>query len=350
MKKTLTALFQVSVLGASIAAAGNVSAATDFNVVGSWSSLELFKKFEQPFWAEGLSSNTKGTLQASVTTFDQMGIPGADVYRYLSDGMFDVGMTVVDYTVQDAPELEALDLPLIAPDVATARKVSEAFLPIAEKTMNTRFDSHVLAIVPYPSQVVFCNTPISGLADLKGLKVRASGRSTSEFLEAIGAHSLNIAFNEVPGSLDRGLIDCAVTGSLSGYSAAWHEMATHLLPIPVGGWDYVMTAINNTKWNELSGDEQALLQSEINSQFVDKVWANAELDTEQGIACLTGSAECTKGPAASMTLVNASEADFAMAHKALDEHVLPVWAKRVDAATLQAWNEQVGSLVGLTAK
>ena len=46
--------------------------------------------------------------------------------RLLSDGVFDVGMTVADYTVSDAPELEALDVPLIAMDADTAKETVDA--------------------------------------------------------------------------------------------------------------------------------------------------------------------------------------------------------------------------------
>lgn len=348
MIKSVKTIAAVSAISSGLVLGAQAQAA-DLSVVGSWSSLELYKKFEQPFWNEALPA-ADANFNVQMTTFDQMGIPGGDVYRYLSDGMFDVGMTVADYTVQDAPELEALDFPLIAPDVETARKVAEAFTPIAESAMNKRFNSHVLAIVPYPSQVVFCNKPIENLADLAGKKVRASGRTTSEFINALGGESVGIAFNEVPAGLERGVIDCAVTGSLSGYSAGWYEMATHLLPVPVGGWDYVITAINNDKWSSLSEAEQQSLQSAIDTEFADKVWANAEVDTQQGIACLTGTAECTKGEAANMTLVEATDADFELTRKLLEETVIPAWVARVDDATEQAWNEQVGSLVGLTAK
>ena len=324
-------------------------AETSLNVVGSWSSLELHRQFEKPFWGETLPAKSDGEIVTQVTTHDQMGIPGSDVYRYLGDGLFDVGMTVADYTVGDAPELEGLDLPMMATDVEKAEQVAEAFRPLAESTMNERFNSHVLAIVPYPSQVLFCNTPIEGIEDLADKKVRASGRSTGEFIEALGAQSLNIAFNEVPGSLERGVIDCAVTGSLSGYSAGWHEVSSHLLSLPMGGWDYVITAINLDKWNGLDDATQELIQSSLDSEFVAPVWANARTETARGIACLTGQGECPLGDPAGMTLVVADIEDMAQARKALEQQVLPAWASRVDADTRQAWNDSVGQVVGLTA-
>ncbi|WP_110649854.1 TRAP transporter substrate-binding protein [Salinicola peritrichatus] len=344
----------VAVLAAAVlstaAMAMPAMAETSLNVVGSWGSLELHQKFEKPFWSETLPEASDGDITTQVTSFDQMGIASGDVFRYLGDGLFDVGMTVGDYTVSDAPELEGLDLPMMATEASKARAVADAFRPIAEKAMNDHFNSHVLAIVPYPAQVLFCNTPISGLSDLEGKKVRGSGRSTGEFLEALGAQSLNIAFNEVPGSLERGVIDCAVTGSMSGYSAGWYDVSSHILPLPIGGWDYVITAINQDKWGSLSADEQQLIQDQVNQQFVAPVWANAKTETQRGIACLTGQGECPLGEPADMTLVKPTDADIQRAHQALEESVLPAWAGRVDADTLTQWNASVGKIVGLQAK
>lgn len=339
-----------SAIGLAVAATSSATiAATDLNVVGSWSSLELHRQFEKPFWSETLPEASGGDIQTQVTTFDQMGIPGSDVYRYLGDGVFDIGMTVADYTVADAPELEGLDIPMIATDAETAEQVAEAFRPLAEVTMNQRFNSHVLAIVPYPAQVLFCNTPVSNLSDLEDKKVRASGRSTGEFIEALGAQSLNIAFNEVPGSLERGVIDCAVTGSLSGYSAGWYDVSSHLMPIPLGGWDYVITAINLDKWQSLDSETQQLIQQQVDSNFSAPAWENARGESARGVACLTGNGECPLGDPAQMTLVEAGDADIERARSAVESTVLPAWAARVDADTLDAWNQGVGELVGLTA-
>jgi len=328
----------------------SVQAETTLNVVGSWSGLELHRAFEKPFWSDALPAASNGGIAVNLTTHDQLGIPGGDVYNLLSEGLYDVGMTVMDYAVQDAPEMEALDLPMLSMDVATARAVAEAYMPIANKAAAKRFNSKVLAIVPYPQQVVFCRDPVANLADLEGRNIRASGRSTLEFLEAAGAVSLNIAFNEVPGALDRGVIDCAVTGSTSGYSSAWYEMADYLYTLPAGGWDYVVTAISLDAWNGLSSSEQATLEASIQTDFIDPAWANAEVDTEQGIACLTGNSECTRGEAANMTLVQPNAADIERSKKILEDTVLPNWSSRVDQDVIDQWNQLIGPIVNLTAQ
>jgi len=323
---------------------------TSFSYVGSWSSLSLYKNFENPFWSNHIPEASGGNISTNVTTFDQMGLGGGEVYRLMARNVIEVTSTVADYAVQDAPELEGLDIPMMAPDVETARKVTEAYWPVLDEAFSERFDgAKVLAVAPYPSQVVFCNAEISSLSDLAGKKVRASGRTTAEFLEALGAEGITLNYSEVPGALQRGVIDCAVTGSLSGYSSGWYEVATHLYPLPVGGWDHVVTAMNGKKWQSLSADTQEWLLKELKENYEAKVWATAVDETKEGIACLTGEGECSRGESGNMVLVQATESDFKAVSRHLEEKLLPNWADRVDQRWVDRWNETIGSVTGLKA-
>jgi len=324
------------------------AAAQDISVVGSWSSLPLHKEYEVPFWTEILPKASGDKIKVTMTTHNQMNLGVGDVFRLLGDGVYDVAMTVADYAVADAPELEGLDVPLLALTADEAHKMVDAARPMVSDIFQDRFNSHVLAIAPYPPQVVFCNAAISGLDDLKGKKVRASGRMTAKFLEALGAEGVNVSFSEVPGALQKGVVDCAVTGAGSGYSAGWWEVSTHLLPIPLGGWDSVVTAMNMDKWNSLDADTQTLIEDQIKTNFEDPAWASAQGALVNDIACLTGNGTCTGGDARSMTLVKVSDADFARARSILVEQVLPEWAERAGGDWAKRWNASVGQTVGVT--
>ena len=321
--------------------------AEDLTVVGSWSGLPLHKQFEAPFWSETLPEASGGSINVNLTTHNQMNLGVGDVFRLLGDGVYDVAMTVSDYAVADAPELEGLDVPLLALSADEARAMVDAARPMVADIFRTRFNSHVLAVAPYPPQVVFCNEEVANLDGLQGLKVRASGRMTAKFLEALGAEGVNVNFAEVPGALQKGVVDCAVTGAGSGYSAGWWEVSTHLLAIPLGGWDSVVTAINLDKWNSLSAETRDLIQSHVASGFEDPAWAVAQDALVNDIACLTGNGECPAGDARSMTLVEVSQADFDKARSILVNEVLPAWAERAGAEWTERWNASVGETVGV---
>jgi TRAP-type C4-dicarboxylate transport system substrate-binding protein len=322
--------------------------AENLSVVGSWSSLPLHQQYEAPFWGTTLPEASGGKLTVELTTHNQMSLGLGDIYPLLGQGVYDVAMTVADYAVADAPELEGLDVPLLALTADEARAMVDAAKPMVSDIYRDRFNSHVLAIAPYPPQVVFCNRDIAGLDDLQGLKVRASGRMTAKLLEALGAEGVNVSFAEVPGALQNGVVDCAVTGAGSGYSAGWWEVSTHLMPLPLGGWDSVVTAINMDKWNGLDAETQALIQTQVKEGFEDPAWASAQGALVNDIACLTGNGECASGEKRAMVLVEASDADFAKARDILTTQVLPEWAERAGGDWAKRWNESVGAVVGVT--
>ncbi len=333
---------------ATTAIAATPVVAEDLAVVGSWSGLPLHKQYEAPFWGTTLPEASGGKLNVALTTHDQMGLGVGDIYRLLGDGVYDVAMTVADYAVADAPELEGLDVPLLALTADEAKAMVDAARPMVSDIYSQRFNSHVLAIAPYPPQVVFCNKPIKGLSDLEGLKVRASGRMTAKLLDALGAEGVNVSFSEVPGALQKGVVDCAVTGAGSGYSAGWWEVSSHLLTLPLGGWDSVVTAVNMDKWNSLDAETQGLIEAQIKAEFEAPAWASAQGALVNDVACLTGNGECASGDARSMVLVEASEEDFARAREILETEVLPDWAARAGSDWVSRWNDSVGKVVGIT--
>lgn len=99
------------------------------SVVGSWSSLPLHAAYEVPYWETSFSAAVPG-MEVEMTTHNEMNLGVADVYPLLGQGVYDVAMTVVDYAVADAPELEGLDVPLIATTADEARAMVEAAKPM----------------------------------------------------------------------------------------------------------------------------------------------------------------------------------------------------------------------------
>lgn len=338
--------YTTGLLTAALALMGAAAHAEQLSVVGSWSGLPLHKQYEKPFWDEKMPAASQGDITAALTTHDQMGIKGGDVFRMLADGVFDVGMTVADYAVADSAALEGLDVPLIATDAAAAKVMVEASRPMIDDIYADVFNAKVLGVAPYPPQVVFCNAEVAALEDLKGLKIRASGRMTGKLLEALGAEAVSISFGEVPGALQKGVVDCAVTGAGSGYSAGWWEVSTHLMPVPLGGWDPVVTAINLDKWNSLTSEQQSTIQAAVTTDLEAPAWETAQNALATDVACLTGEGECP-GDKRGMKLVPVTDADVEAARSILVSHVLPDWAERAGGDWGKRWNETVGDATGV---
>ncbi|NMG41467.1 C4-dicarboxylate ABC transporter substrate-binding protein [Chelativorans sp. ZYF759] len=319
-----------------------------FSYVGSWSSLLNYRSFEEPFWGEKITEATEGKWSADLTTFDQMGLNGSEIFRMLSTGAFSIGTTDVAYILSNAPALGGSNLPVLITSQEMANDVMAVYRPVIEEIIAETFSgAKLLGTSHFPQQALFCRDAIANMSDLNGKKIRATGRSVAQFLDAIGAAGVTISFAEVPGALQRGVIDCAFTGTLSGYQAGWFEVASHLYTLPVAGWDFILTAMNGDEWNSLTSVEQELLLNEVKQNYEIPAWEGAAAAYEEGVNCLTGIGECTHGTAANMVLVDVTEEDLQSARRISVEEVIPLWVDLVDSETVDRWNETVGQVTGL---
>jgi TRAP-type C4-dicarboxylate transport system substrate-binding protein len=343
----LAAGFTAALLSAGTAAAQDLPK-TSLKVVGAWGNLSQYKNFEQPFWSKEITTKSNGAITAEITPFNEMGLKGAEIFRLMRLGVIDFGSTVLGYVAGDDARNEAVDLAGLSPDIETARKVSDIYKPVYDKFYREKFGIKVLGIWPYPAQVLYCNGEIKSLADIKGKKVRTGNRTLAEFVEALGGTGVTLAFNEVVPALQNKVVDCAITGTLSGNSAKWTEVSTHIHALPVG-WSHVMFAASAKRWDSLDPKVRDLLQKEI-AGLEDRVWKATAEETQQGFDCNTGKDSCTMGTKAKMTLVPVSDVDKTLLTKVLSETVVPKWAARCPGDCVPAWNDSVGKTVNIQAK
>ena len=76
------------------------------------------------------------------------------------------------------------------------------------------------------------------------------------------AFTLGLRETQVLGTLpalQRNVVDCALTGTLSGNTAGWPEVSTHLYPLPVG-WSLYYTAANLDTWQEFEPEVRAFFE------------------------------------------------------------------------------------------
>ena len=160
--------------------------------------------------------------------------------------------------------------------------------------------------------------------------------------------SVTMAFGEVVPALQNKMVDCAITGSLSGYSAKWYEVSTHLYTLPIN-WNPQIHAVNRKAWDKLDPKVQTFVQTNIKA-MINNMWDAAAAQTQQGYDCNTGAAGCTLPVRGKMVLVRPSDADRALLKKLMQETVLPKWAARCSAGCVQDFNATIGKIVHLTAK
>ena len=165
-------------LAAAVALAGLLAApagaaepaATRLRVIGGLAGMHQYTRHEEPFWTRELPRLTGGRLTADIAPFDRAGVDPQEMLRLSELGTIAFGTTLLNASAAD-PELMALDLAGLNPDLATLRRGVEAFRPTLAKLMRERHHVELLALYVYPAQVAYCRQPFGSLADLVGLAV-----------------------------------------------------------------------------------------------------------------------------------------------------------------------------------
>lgn len=342
MRKTLLAL------GLALAAAPALAQplpATQFNVVGSIGNLSMYTNREVPFWNETLPRVSNGAIRAQVKPFTELGFRGPEIFRLVSNGTLQFATTVLNYNSGEVPMNEAADLVGLVGSVEELQRTAEALRASYADFLEKRHGIKLLGFGSYQAQVVYCRDAFVNIADLRGRKVRASGASQQAFVSHIGGSPITLAFAEVQAALASGVIDCAITGALSGFRSKWYESAKFISPMPIN-FGLAAQLANLRWWNSLDRRVQALLETQLR-ELETSIFEQARTETQTGLDCNTGSPRCPEPTPATMRLVPVTPADEALRKDALQKAILPAFAQRCGAECVATWNTTVGRSVGV---
>jgi TRAP-type C4-dicarboxylate transport system substrate-binding protein len=341
----------LAVIGAALGHAGAAAAQdlprAQFKVIGGASSSPHYKFNQLPFWSETITQASKGQVTAEITPLDQLGIDDKTMLRIMRLGITDFAALDLSKLAGDDPRFEGCDLAGIALDIRKARAACQAYLPLMDKIMQQSWNTKILALVASPPQVIWCRVPIGGLADLKGKKVRVFNPSMRDFLAGVGAESISLSFAEVLPALQRGVVDCAVTGNLTGNIAGWAEVTTHVFPMYMG-WSIGVEVVNLNTWKRLDPKLQAFFLAEM-PKYEDKYWGYMEAATNEADNCNYGRGTCTMAKQVKLTEVPVKPAEADQHKQLIESAVLRGFVKRAGAASVKEWNDSVGKVLGFQA-
>ena len=319
---------------------------TTIRFIGNTSSSYIWTEAEKTFIGRTVPDAGKGRVRIEGVPHDQAGLRGPEILGLLQNGTLQFASYSVSYMAGDDPRFEGIDLAGLTLNAADARKVVNAYRPVVARLMAEKFGVHLLALAPSPAQVFWCRIPITGIQDLKGRKIRVFNPSLADFVAGLGGTSVTIPFVEMIPAMQRGVADCAITGTLNGNTARLPEVTTHLYPMQAG-WSVLFWAVNAQSWRALDPAVRGFLDTQFKS-LESTIWGLGEEIDQDGIACSTGGA-CKRGRPYRMTLVPVTAEAMGEHGRILRDSVVANWAKRCGRACAEEWNQTVGKVVGITA-
>ena len=346
-----SALIAAVSVGFFASSAANAYDEFSMNVLGGFGNQTQMDEIERPFFTKWLPDAAGGKIKTKYRTLDEVGLKGFEAMRLLKLGVFDVMEIQIGYVGGDEPFFLGIDMLGAAPDLVTLRKLVEAYRPYMDERLQKRFNGKLMNVWPFTAQMVYCNTPISGLSDLKGKKIRVYSPALSAFVESFGGVSVTIAFPEVYQALQRKVVDCAITGSTAGNKQKWPEVTTHLFPLTLL-WAVNAHVVNLDYWNSIPKDAQDLLVKQFKDNLEEPLWQMAADTTQDGINCNTGG-DCKAFTKYSMTKVAVSAEDIKRLRQAVEKEILPDWlvdCKKTYPECAEVWNKTGGKISGIMAK
>ncbi|MCO6417366.1 TRAP transporter substrate-binding protein [Siccirubricoccus sp. KC 17139] len=306
-----------------------------------------FTRVDVPVLREGLAQRSGGRIEVQLSTHAERNLSGTELVRLVRSGQADIAAATLTTLSGDVPILDGVDLAGLAPDIALAKRIAEAMLPVVNRDLE-RFGARLMVIYPFPAQVVFCRAGFTSLADLRGRKVRTFGNSLVDFFTALGAQPVSIGFPEVYSALERGVVDCAITGTGSGVAARWPEVTTHVSNLPVS-WALAGYMVNVAWWNRLDPQVRAMIEGALR-EVNEKQWELGAAATRDGLDCAIGNAAACHIHTLStrpMTEVPATPADQAALREILEKTVLPGFVRRCGARCGEVFNQVIAPVAGV---
>jgi len=229
---------------------------------------ELFE-----FFRDEVQKRSGGRIEVTLTTVGELGVQSFDMIRVMKSGLVDVGNVVPLHVSGAVPLLEATELPGLFPDVATTRK---AFAVWTEKLLLRNEDKvggRVLGSFGWAGQMQFSRRPVDDIAKLKGMKIRVTSRSMSDYISALGGVPVTISLDELYTGLQQGTVDGATTAAAVGYLMKLYESTKYLVDLNIGT-PTGLIVINSGVWSKLPADMQKVL-TDVGKEFTDKGWTQS---------------------------------------------------------------------------
>lgn len=317
-------------------------------VVGGLANVNQYTRHEAPFWTRELARLTGGRATADIVPFDQAGLRGQDMLRLVSLGTLPFATVLLSRVQPNHPELAAPDLPGMNPDMKSLRRHLAAWRPHMARLLKEQHGVELLAVYAYPAQVTWCKRPFVGLSDLTGRRIRVANVGQSELVRTLGGIPVVTEFADMVAQFRSGNVECAVTGAMSGNILGLHEVTTYLDTRAIT-WGLSLFVANQSAWNALPADVRQAIQGGL-PRLETAIWDESERETQEGVACNTGAADCRSGRKGRMQLVRPSAKDGRHLESLFASDMLPAWLTRCGPACVTSWNQTLAPVTGITAR
>lgn len=233
-------------------------------------------------FAEDVSTATGGELVIRVHSNSSL-FKRPEVKRAVQTGQVQVGEVLMSVLGNEDAIFEIDSVPFLARNYTDAQKLWEVSKPAVEARL-AKQGIKLLYAMPWSPQSIFTKTPITTMADFKGMKFRAYNPATSRMTELMGAVPTVINTGEVPQAFSTGMITGMLTSPTTGVDTQAWDFSTYYYDVKAFiPKNFVI--VNARAFARLpEASQQAVLAAAERAEK--QGWAAAQAETSQLVATL----------------------------------------------------------------
>lgn len=189
-------------------------------------------------------------------------------YDGVVEGLSDIGMSALAYSRGRFPTMAAVDLPLGYHSGVAATAVANA---VYEKFQPEELaDVHVMFFHAHgPGLLHSAKTPIASLADMQGMKFRATGNS-AKVVEALGATPVAMSMPDSYQSIQKGVVNGGMYPVETNKGWKMAEVVDYMTEsFSVAYTTTFFVVMNKDKWADISAESQQVI-TELNAEYAAK--------------------------------------------------------------------------------
>ncbi len=150
---------------------------------------------------------------------------GDDIKRAVQTGQVPVGERLISAHANENPLFGIDSIPFLATSFEASEKLWTAALPTMEEVLAEQ-NLVYLYSVPWPAQGLYTNKPVASVADLEGVKFRASNAATARIAELAGMVPVQIEAAELSQALATGVVESFISSGATGVdSKVWEQLS-----------------------------------------------------------------------------------------------------------------------------
>jgi len=233
------------------------------------------RKIWQP-WVEKMNKAGEGLFKIEVYAGGTLNRNPTKQLKIVRDGVADIAFILPSYHSGVFVDDSVVEVPFVA---ETALQASLATYRMLEKGLLRNYDVIVPLMLAAGQQYAVHSTfPVKVPGDLKGKKIRSTGKMQHYMARAYGAAPIGMPVTKIAESLSRGLIQATTNEWNAARTFKIDEVAKYHCMVPLGTVTFLL-AMNKERFKSLPKKAQDIFMK--NREATVRLWGT-QMDTDLG--------------------------------------------------------------------